>query len=853
MRIQMKSLKTLGCLAGGLLLAGAAWAAKPLILGLQPDGSVLVPSSQTLTPVGAVVKIDRNRPKDLAVSPDGQTVAVLCTYQIDFYNPSGVKINDVPSNNGLAGITWSPDGKAAYASQQNNQIARLTLTGGEWRIANEIALTPPPGTPDAVKKRFRGDIQVSGLAISPDGQTLYAASAVMNAVLMVELGANKLTRIVPVQMVPFHVALSHDGGTLFVSNAGGRAPKPGESTESTHGDMVRVDPRTSAPVEGSISFVNTKTFTVSSIPAGREPEGIALSKDGSRLYVASANDDTLVTVDAKNRRVLSVLNLRPAEDAGFGQIPTNVALSTDDKTAYVCLGGGNSIAVIALSDSPLRTRIMGYLPTAWYPMAAAANRGKIIVACAKGIGSRALNKDNVFWSNGVVGAMQFIPSKALKSLGHFTRMVAKDNHWNLKELPARKNIAAVPVPARVGEPSVFKHVVYIIKENHSYDIDLGDMKEGNGDAKLCIFGENVTPNEHKIARDFVLLDNTYTSGTTSADGHQWTDSAVANAYMEANYRDYIRSYGVDPLSDSPQGFTWTSVAAIHKSVKVYGEYVHSTVEDKDGHKPNWFQFWKDYKAGTHIYKVSEKGALSTVAPYVVPDFVGFYLPVTDQWRADRYLEDLKGYEKNNNMPAFTQIELPDNHTAGVNPNYPTPRAEVADNDLALGRIVDGISHSKFWKNTLILVIEDDSQNGLDHVDGHRTVAFCVSPYTKRHAVIHNLYTHVSLVRTLGLVLGFPPMTRFDRTATPMGACFNSTPDLTPYDHVANQVLLDEKNPAKSVMRPELKRLMAASQKQNLTIPDVADTKVITQAMWASARPGQPFPWNEFHYNKGDGD
>lgn len=855
-RKRMNPVKVLGAsVAGALMLGGAALAAKPLLMGPQPDGSVIVPSSQRITPVGALLKVDRNRPKDLAVSPDGQTIAVLCTGEINFYTPKGDLINTAPSLNGLAGIAWSPDGKSVYASQQGNQIAKLTETGGEWRIASEIKLAAPAGTADDVANRFKGDIQECGLAVSPDGKTLYAASSVLNAVLVVDLPTETVARIVPVDMVPFHVALSADGGTLYVSNSGGPAPKPGQVTQKTHGDTVRVDKRTGAVLLGSVSFVDTKTFAVSSTVAGREPEGMALSRDGSRLYVASANDDTLLTVDTKSRKVLSALNLRPAEDPGFGQIPTNVTLSPDGKTAFVCLGGGNSLAVVALANSPLQTRILGYLPTAWYPMASAVNGDKIVVACAKGIGSRALNAKGVHWSNGVVGAMQFIPLNALKTLAHQTRVVAQDNHWNLQELPARKNIAAVPVPARVGEPSVFKHVVYIIKENHAYDLDLGDMKEGNGDKDLCIFGQNVTPNEHAIAREFVLLDNTYTSGTTSADGHQWCDSAVANAYMEANYRDYIRSYGVDPLSNSPEGFTWTAVGALHKSVKVYGEYVHTKVVDPaTGKGPTWWEFWKDYKAGGHRYQLSETAYDHSVAPYVVPHFIGFDLGVPDQWRADRYLEDLKGYEKNNNMPTFTQIELPDNHTAGVHPNYPTPRAEVADNDLALGRIVDGISHSKFWKNTLILVIEDDSQNGLDHVDGHRTVAFCISPYTKRHTVIHNLYTHVSLVRTMGLVLGFPPMTRFDRTATPLTACFNDTPDLTPYNHVLNQIPLDEKNLAKSAMRPELRKLMAESEKQNLKVPDMADTRVITEAMWASARPGQPFPWKDFHYNKdADGD
>ena len=447
--------------------------------------------------------------------------------------------------------------------------------------------------------------------------------------------------------------------------------------------------------------------------------------------------------------------------------------------------------------------------------------------------------------------MQFISPEARRDLPGLTRKVAADNHWEMADEIARPGKKPVPVPDRVGEPSLFKHVVYIIKENHTYDIDLGDVAEGNGDKSLCIFGEDVTPNEHALARQFTLLDNTYTSGSDSADGHQWTDSAIANAYVEQNFDSSARSYpfnGGDPLACSPAGFLWNAAAQAGKTVRVHGEFANKpqVIGPIRGKRPTWSELWHDYKTQGHKYQIIAGTDNAALRPFLDPNYIGFPLTVCDQWRADQFISELKTDESTGSFPALSILLLPSNHTAGTTPGFPTPRALIADNDLALGRIVEALSHSRFWADTLILVIEDDSHFGLDHVDGHRTVAFCVSPYTRRGTVVSECYNHTSFVRTIGLTLGLPAMNRFDRTATPLTACFTDTADLHPFTHVANRVPLDEMNPPLIGLRGQARHLAAASSRSNWSKPDEADPNIVAQAAWNRQRPHEHFPWKYFN-------
>lgn len=831
------------------------------VIGKQADGTYLVSTNQAVSPIGTVQQIEGARPKDAALSPDGKTLAVLTQSRVVFFSAETTALRGtVPLAAGPLGIAWLPGGSAVYATMAGGRVARLVPDGDGWKKDAEFRVDVPAptgaGTGDLSTGQAapKGDPQTAGLAVSPDGQRLYVALGIRNAVAVLALPEGKVIASVPVGIAPYRVRLSPDGKTLFVANRGGRAARAGEPSALSAGTPVRIDPRTDAALRGSISFVDTEQNTATHIEAGRQPSGLAISADGGTLYVANSDDDTVSVVDVRARRVAQSVSLRPGDDPGFGQIPTDVVLSADNKTLYVACGGGNSVAVVALlRPAP---RVQGYLPTGWFPIALAERAGQLFVASSKGFGSRVVRANGGINVHGTVGTVQFISPETGRDIARHTRQVGMNNRWSKSEPPARKGVASVPIPERVGEPSLFKHVVFIIKENQTYDSLLGDMPEGNGDKSLCLFPEEITPNHHALAREWVLLDNTYTSGTNSADGHQWTVSAAANGYIEQNYSANARSYpydGGDPLAYSPEGFLWTSALKAGRSVRVYGEFVNKpkVVDRITGKRPTWTQLWQDYKAGGDKYEITADTDNAALKPHLHPRYIGFPSIVSDQWRADQYLQELAQFDAAGKMPDLSILLLPNDHTIGTRPGTPTPRATVADNDLALGRIVEGLTKSRFWKDMLILVIEDDSQLGLDHVDGHRTTAFCISPYTRRGAVVSDPYNHTSFARTMGLALGFPAMNRFDRTATPMTACFTDKPDLRPYAHRPNRIPLDEMNPPAAALRGEARRLAEASERLDWSDVDRADAATVAQAVWRSLRPGKPFPWAMFRANRDD--
>ena len=862
---------TLPALATVILLhaSSAAWSQenKPAppagrrLAGEQADGSVLVTTNQMVTPLGKVQKLSSERPKDLVLSPDGTRVAVLTTSTVRIYKTDGDLEDSVGVKASSLGLAWHPDGKSLFASGAGGVVYRVSKSNGAWKAAafpisdkeHPVKVFKPedPSAPSDAKPEtpLKAEPHVTGLAVSPDGQRLFAALSVSNAVLVYDLVKKEPLGLVSTGLVPYRILLSPDGKTLFTANRAGRAPQGGEPAAPSAGSAVRVDPETDAVLRGSVSIIDTEKFSSVELEAGRQPSALALSADQKRLYVAQADEDTVAVLDVAARKIDHVISLLPPQDPGFGQIPTALTLTHDGKELYVTCGGINAVAVVDLSGE----KISGYYPTGWFPVALAEKDGSLFVASSKGLGARAKGEgSNGYKVSGSLGTVQFITPQQKQAKSEHARRVALNNGWGQEELPPRPGIAPVPVPERVGEPSVFKHVVFIIKENHTYDMNFGDMPEGNGDPSLCIFGEEVTPNEHALARQWVLLDNTYTSGTNSADGHQWTVSGVANAYIEQNFSVKARSYpfnGGDPLAYSPKGFLWNSAVKAGKKVRVYGEFVNKpSIVDTTGveKSPTWKSLWDDYKAGTKRFEMKAVTDNAALTPHLHPHCIGFPLTVSDQWRADQYLADFKSWEASGEMPALTIMLLPADHTSGTKPGLPTPRAAVADNDLALGRIVEAVSHSRFWKETLILVIEDDSQLGLDHVDGHRTVAFCISPYTKRGAVVSEVYNHTSMLRTMGLVLGLPAMNRFDRTATPLTACFTNDLNERPFDHLENRIPLDELNPPATALTGKAKQYALACLKLDWSDVDRADATTVAKAVWAFERPGKPFPESKFH-------
>ncbi|MEZ0327367.1 MAG: bifunctional YncE family protein/alkaline phosphatase family protein [Fimbriimonas sp.] len=824
------------------------------VLGKQADGSVLVSTGQTLTPAGLTVTFEYQRPKDMAVSPDGLHVAVLTHRRLIVVDRLGAQKGDIAITAGPLGVVWSPDGSRIYASAAGGKILMADWTSEKLAKNKDLAVD---GLLEGEKK-LRPDPHLAGLAISLDSKTLYAAMSIRNAVAVVDTVAGTVTRVIPTGVAPYHVSLSPDGKTLAVSNRGGSRVKPpaaqidpntenpfegtGVPTQMSASTPVQINQVTDAVWHGSVSLIDTGSFDVKEVAVGRQPSGIAFSSDGRSLYVTESDSDSISFVDVAGARVTGNLSVRPPEDPQFGQIPTDVVPSADGQRLYVSLGGVNAVAVVELKSPP---RVLGYVPTGWYPIAIGSQGDRLFVASSKGIGSRPTNKQTGFGVHDSVGMFQSLTFAELGDLKGHSRKVAQNNKWH-ETLAARAKREPLPIPQRLGEPSVFKHVVYIIKENLTYDSTMGDIAEGNGDPALTTFGANVTPNHHALAREFVLLDNFYTSGTNSADGHQWTSSSVANGYIEQNYSSNARSYpydGGDALATSPEGYLWTAAQKANKWVRVFGEFVNKPkiVNPATGKEPTFLEAWQDYKSGKNAMVIEAHTDNAALRPHLHPNYIGFPSIISDQWRADQFLKDLKGWEQNGRMPDLSIMLLPNDHTSGTRPGMPTPQASVADNDLALGRIVEALSKSSFWKDTLILVVEDDSQLGVDHVDGHRSVAFCISPYTKRGAVVSEMYNHTSFIRTLGLVLGMPPMNRFDRNGVPLTACFAEKPDFRPYTAKPSSIPVDTMNPEPDKLSGLQRELAIACAKLDWSDVDMATAVTVAKASWYSVKPNRPFP------------
>jgi hypothetical protein len=463
---------------------------------------------------------------------------------------------------------------------------------------------------------------------------------------------------------------------------------------------------------------------------------------------------------------------------------------------------------------------------------------------------------NGFNSRQYFGSLSLVPLPSQRQLKKFTRTALANLRYPLlaqANLPARENRLARPVPERVGEPSVFEHVLYIIKENRTYDQVLGDVKEGNGDADLCVFGERVTPNQHKFVSDFVLLDNTYCSGIISSEGHQWTDSALANDYIQRSYAGWPRSYpgggtesnGLDSMAYSSTGFIWDDAIAHGKTVCDFGEYTTGHHYWRDSHREenNWLDSYRDFVGHSNAIVYSCEADLESLRPYIMTNYLGFDLRVPDVFRAGQFIKDLGQFEQTGALANLIVLWLPDDHTSGTQFGAPKPEAQVADNDLAFGQIVEALSHSRFWTNTCIFAVEDDPQDGWDHVSGYRTTAYVISPYTKRHAVVGTQYNQTSLLRTIELMLGLPPMNQMDATATPMFDCFTNTPDFAVFDAVTNQVPLDEMNPnPKRIGDSALRKDAYISAKLPLDKEDQCPEDLFNHILWRAVKGSRaPYP------------
>ncbi len=802
------------------------------LVGPQDDGSHIVATTQVIDPAGKTIDFS-GRPVDLALHSANNILAVKNKNDILFVDIITLEIIQalvIPKGgNTFTGIEWSSDGQKVWTTDSKGFLrsAEKDTTGQfEWKDA---WLMPGPSEED------KNGAYPGGFALDETKGVIYVALNRNNSIGVVNAENGSVLTQIPVGIAPFDIVLT--GSKAYVTNWGGRRPAEGDKTGPSAGSQVLIDPETGIATSGTISVIDIGSLTVvKEIEVLLQPSGMALSPDGSRLYVANANSDVVSVIDTESDMVIKELDPRPMEGLPLGSAPNALTLAPDGNTLYVANGGNNAIAVIDLKTD----MVSGLIPTGWYPgdVILSDDGSQMMVANVKGIGSRHRKYPDGYNSHDHRGSISFIQVPSEKELAELTVRAAIN--LRLPKIYQDMNLSAVeervvPVPLRPGEKSVFKHVLYIIKENRTYDQVFGDMPQGNGDSALCHFPREVTPNHHALAEQFVLLDNTYCNGVLSADGHQWTDEGMVTDYLERSFGDWVRSYpydGDDALAYASSGFIWDHVLKAGLTFRDYGEFVKAKIEPRGA---TWTEIYNDYKNGTNNVSIQATTELHTLEPYLCPTYVGFPGSVPDVLRAREFIKEFRQFEQADNLPNFMIMLLPNDHTVGTRPGFPTPRATVADNDLALGQIVEAVSHSDYWKETVIFVIQDDPQAGLDHVDGRRTVAFCISPYTRRQEVISTQYNQNSILRTIELIFGLPPMTQYDMTANPMFECFTDTPDFTPYIALPNQIPLDEMNPALSSISGKQRFFAKKSIQMPLDDIDQADEKVFNQILWHSVK------------------
>jgi YVTN family beta-propeller protein len=843
-----------------------------------------LPTGQIVTPAGRQIDLPELRPHVLALSPDGRLLVTSGrSHEIVSIDPvsgsilqrvplppeppqagkpeaasANILIPDEKGQASYTGLIFSPDGRRLFLSNVNGSI-KVFDVAADGTISGRFAfLLPPANAPR------RAEEIPSGIAVSPDGARLYIVLNLSGRLGEFDAADGRFLRAIDVGSAPYDVVLVR--GLAFVSNWGGRRPQPGDATgPSGRGTFIKVDPKTFIADDGSVSVVDLKSWQViSEHPVQLHASALAVSPNERYVVCANAASDTLSVIDARRDAVVETICVKPSPADLFGASPAAVAFDPQGKTLYVANGTQNAVAVIDFQPKKRASRFLGLIPTGWWPGAILfdARRGQLVAANIKGLPEEKRLDKRVgapgFNSHQYRGSISLIPVPAASELPVLTARVWT-NYFRERIaeafLPPRPGQPARPIPERIGEPSIFKHVVYVIKENRSYDQVLGDVAEGDGDPALTMFGETITPNQHKMVRDFVLLDNTYCNGILSADGHQWSTTAFSTDYMEKSFGGWPRSYPdgmgpdeADALAYAPTGFLWDNALRHGKTLRDYGEFTMADVRWADPKRKgdiDWAASWREYNHPTGEILFGSVPAIESLRRHIAAKTVGWSMEVPDQFRARTFIQELGEFEKSGKFPDLTIICLPNDHTTGTKEGTPKPTSHAADNDLAFGRIVEAISRSRFWKETVIVAIEDDPQDGWDHVSGYRTTAYVISPYTRRHRTISAFYNTVSLLRTIEQILGLPPMNQFDAAAVPMFEAFTDTPDFTPFTAVPNRVPLDDMNPPPDRIKDKLLRGQARiSARLDFRRIDACPEDVLNRILWHAVK-GSKVPYPEW--------
>jgi DNA-binding beta-propeller fold protein YncE len=760
-------------------------------------------------------------PVNVALHPGHRYAAVLHSgysqHEIRILDlTAGREVSQVALDESFYGLAWSADGRNLYASGGTRETVHVfAFADGFLSAPTDLRLRPEKETGVPV-----------GLAIEPATGALYVAEGWGQRVDKLDPATGKFLWTFSLAAPQPPSATTPESGRWQPASEPD-APFPYACLPDPARGRVYVSLWGRATV---LALDAQKGTEIARWPVGPHPNELALSADG-RLFVANANDNTVSVLDLADGRVLETLSTSPTPNAPPGSMPNSLALSPDGHLLFVANANNNCVAVFDVT-TPSHAVSLGLVPVGWFPTSVrvTADGRTLVVANGKGATSAA-NPAGPFPGDrrphnlpeyiaglfkGTVSLIRLpAASDRPKRFGEWTRTVL-ENRPAAPDHRAATRPADNPVPARLGESSPIRHVIYVVKENRTYDQVFGDLPAGNGAPQLCLFPDQVTPNQHALAREFVLLDNFYADGEVSADGHEWTMGAYASDFVEKawpiNYgHDGLRKIGYPgegayPIATPDRGYLWDQAARAGVSYRSYGEFVFNgpTVD------------------------APARPALPVLRDHIDPQYRGFDLHYPDVRRMARFIHDLQGYEAAGKMPRFQVVRLPNDHTAGTSPGSLTPRALVADNDLAVGRLVEAVSHSRFWATTAIFVLEDDAQNGPDHVDAHRMPGLIVSPYTARHTVDSTLYSTTSMVRTIELILGLQPMSQFDEAAEPMYASFTATPDLTPYTARPAQVDLNEQN------RPEAWGARK-SAKMDFREADRADDIVLNEIVWRSVR------------------
>jgi len=825
------------CAAALVGAAPVSWSLAE-VPGTRTNGFVLLPNQWSLRPAGKQIVVG-DFPVNIAIHPDGKYAAVLHSGN----GPNEIIIIDIANEKSLSraeieesfyGVTFSPDGNSLLCSGAGSEVLhQFSFANGYLSNHREIKLR-------GVKRRG----VPAGIAITSDGRQAYAANVWSHSISRVNLEKGKNTGELLLSTNSLLVQTNYLKTTQTVDEAAitKRAEAildPSKGNEPFPYTCVLDEKRRRLYVslwgQARIAVISTVAGEILDYWSVEEhPNEMLLARGGKLLYVANANRNTLTVLNTETGRIIETLTAELLPGSPPGSTPNSLALSPNEKTLFVANANINAIAVFDVSE-PGKSHSLGFIPTGWYPTSVRVTPDgkKLLVANGKGIISKPNRNGPQPGKQPPASVVEYIaslfpgvisvidlpkPSKFDEQMRAYTietyACMPKTNH---------ADITGNPIAVRAGEASPIKYCIYIVKENRTYDQVLGDMREGNGDPSLCIFPEHVTPNHHQLAREFVLLDNFYVESEVSADGHEWTMGAYATDFVE---KTWPLTYGHNkhkkfpypaegnfPIATPAGGYLWDRAREAGVSYRSYGEFV------SNGSTPT----------------NAASSRVASLQGHFDPWFRGFDMDFPDSKRADRFISELKRFEGEGEMPRLQIVRLPNDHTSGTATNKPTPTAYLGDNDLALGRVIEAISHSKFWAQTAVFIVEDDAQNGPDHVDAHRTIAYVISPWTKRHAVDSTLYSTSSMLRTMELILGLKPMSQFDALALPMFQSFQTTPDLTPYTALPANVDLTAKNPITAWGSKK-------SQKMNFKKEDAADDLLLNDIIWRSVRgPDSPVP------------